>query len=442
MEPSTNKDSQGKESDQPHEPRNRRRAHDEVHNWPASPPAAPGQHLQHGFADVHQPHWGDGVGEDETQVDRDMANMRLCGIPVGDRYQRPTMAEYKAMPNYGRYDNYPWDAPNQPDQISWAQCMHTYCRFLSVCPMWGCIYQPDSYFGGVSRMLSMTTVFAGTVESFQPQIFTTALATELGIEPSTITLQTEAASVSVTITIQVSWAATAALTANVTHLFTNPVRAQAALGVAVEQFGGVREIEYKPPSPPPPSPGRPPSAPPDPPTPPKPPEFPSPLPPPSPPAPPPNEALCIAGHWPLYTNALVALDASISLFAPTVDAFYFHSNWYYMPRPYRGSQRSGDCPSFASHIPPVPPMSPPVPPSAPPLPPSVPPADACATDGTDDMCSPFDGATWSSAIASYHFYLYDETPNDGVDLRLWEWPRVTPTDGQLANNGICKRLQL
>ena len=40
-------------------------------------------------------------------------------------------------------------------------------------------------------------------------------------------------------------------------------------------------------------------------------------------------------------------------------------------------------------------------------------------------------------MSSYHFYLYDETP-DGVDLRLWEWPRVTPTDDQLANNGVCE----
>jgi len=56
------------------------------------------------------------------------------------------------------------------------------------------------------------------------------------------------------------------------------------------------------------------------------------------------------------------------------------------------------------------------------------------------MCSPFSGATWSSAyISSYHFYLYDETP-DGVDLRLWEWPRVTPKDDQLANNGVCTPL--
>ena len=41
-------------------------------------------------------------------------------------------------------------------------------------------------------------------------------------------------------------------------------------------------------------------------------------------------------------------------------------------------------------------------------------------------------------MSSYHFYLYDETP-DGVDLRMWEWPRVTPKDDQLASNGVCER---
>ena len=43
------------------------------------------------------------------------------------------------------------------------------------------------------------------------------------------------------------------------------------------------------------------------------------------------------------------------------------------------------------------------------------------------------------SAAEYHFYLYDETP-DGVDLKLWEWPRLTPQDAQLANNGICTLL--
>jgi len=57
---------------------------------------------------------------------------------------------------------------------------------------------------------------------------------------------------------------------------------------------------------------------------------------------------------------------------------------------------------------------------------------------TDNQCSPFKAAEWSAAFtSSYHFYLYDETP-DGVDLRLWEWPRVTPVDDQLAGNDVCE----
>ena len=79
----------------------------------------------------------------------------------------------------------------------------------------------------------------------------------------------------------------------------------------------------------------------------------------------------------------------------------------------------------------------PLPPPPPPNPPPPPAADACAADGSDDTCAPFAGASWSSVAAEYHFYLYDETP-DGVDVRLWEWPRVTPTDDQLASNGVCE----
>jgi hypothetical protein len=39
--------------------------------------------------------------------------------------------------------------------------------------------------------------------------------------------------------------------------------------------------------------------------------------------------------------------------------------------------------------------------------------------------------------AQYHLYLYDET-DDGVDLKLWEWPRITPQDAQLAGNNFCE----
>ena len=94
-------------------------------------------------------------------------------------------------------------------------------------------------------------------------------------------------------------------------------------------------------------------------------------------------------------------------------------------------------PPSPSPPPPSPPSPPPSPPPPPPPPSPPPAADVCAADGSDDTCSPFAGATWSSVAAEYHFYLYDETP-DGVDLKLWEWPRITPTDNQLAGNGVCE----
>ena len=90
----------------------------------------------------------------------------------------------------------------------------------------------------------------------------------------------------------------------------------------------------------------------------------------------------------------------------------------------------------AKHTSPPPPMPPPPPSPSPPPPPPPSPA-VCAADGSDDTCSPFAGATWSSVAAQYHFYLYDET-DDGTDLKLWEWPRLTPQDAQLAGNGVCE----
>lgn len=100
----------------------------------------------------------------------------------------------------------------------------------------------------------------------------------------------------------------------------------------------------------------------------------------------------------------------------------------YPPTPPSSPPRAGIAPSQ-----PVPPL-PAVPPSPTPPPPSPPPVH-CGRE--DNMCSPFKAADWSSAFSSYHFYLYDETP-DGIDLRLWEWPRVTPVDDQLAFNGVCE----
>ena len=109
---------------------------------------------------------------------------------------------------------------------------------------------------------------------------------------------------------------------------------------------------------------------------------------------------------------------------PASQAFVFFNTTYYMPKNFPGAQLGGSCPTHAFSLP-----SPPPPPPSPPF--------TCAPDGSDDVCSPFVGATWSSSVASYHFYLYDDT-SDGVDLKLWEWPRITPADNQLRANGLCE----
>jgi hypothetical protein len=107
------------------------------------------------------------------------------------------------------------------------------------------------------------------------------------------------------------------------------------------------------------------------------------------------------------------------------------------PRPPYPPMRPPRPPKPPAPRPHMPPLTPPpqewtVPPA--PAPPPMPPVQCSYTD---NQCSPFKAADWGSAFSSYHFYLYDETP-DGVDLRLWEWPRVTPVDDQLAGNGVCE----
>ena len=34
-------------------------------------------------------------------------------------------------------------------------------------------------------------------------------------------------------------------------------------------------------------------------------------------------------------------------------------------------------------------------------------------------------------------YVYDET-DDGLDLKVWEWPRTTPSKNDFRNNGFCE----
>jgi len=147
-----------------------------------------------------------------------------------------------------------------------------------------------------------------------------------------------------------------------------------------------------------------------------------PPPPPMPPRPPPSpsspplaeNAYCVDGEWPLFETLLEA--AAHSQGGAGVRAVTTRGLTLYTPNYFKGRiGLQGACPSYAKRL-----------------------RDVCEPSGADDVCSPFANAEWSAAfISSYHFYLYDETP-DGLDLRLWEWPRVTPKDDQLANNGVCE----
>ena len=237
---------------------------------------------------------------------------------------------------------------------------------------------------------SASFVISGSVDTFDPVPLTYTLATALAVNVSAVTLTVEPASIRVTAVIEVLKRKAAALASTMDALFANVSAASAILGVAVDSYTPAQIVNHSPPPSQPPPPPEAPAPPPRPPRSPRPPSRP-----PSPPRPP----------RPPRPPALPP------------------------PAPRR--------PPTPPHLPPRPPQQP-RPPKRPPLPPRSPLAQPCAADGSDDTCSPFEGADWSSAMSSYHFYLYDETP-DGVDVRMWEWPRVTPKDDQLANNGVCER---
>ena len=256
---------------------------------------------------------------------------------------------------------------------------------------------------------SSSFVISGTIYEFEPVILTTALATALEINASTVNLTAEGASIRVTATIEVPTRNSAALVSKIDTLFSNVSAASATLGVAVETYEGTSFTEYMPPPAAPSSPPRPPQSPPRPPQ--------SPLPPSHPPSPP---------HPPRPPRP-PALPPPAPRRPPTPP--------HPPPRPPQLPWPPNPPPSPSP--PPPPPSSPPPQPPNPPLPPRNPPTQPCAEDGSDDTCSPFAAATWSSALAEFYMYLYDETPDD-QDFKIWEWPRVEPSGDAFRNNGYCE----
>jgi hypothetical protein len=150
--------------------------------------------------------------------------------------------------------------------------------------------------------ITATFTVAGDVSSFNRNAFRDALATQLGVSPSVITLNVFSASVGVEATI--TYPSPAAASVAATTLAATPAATlSAALGVTVQAVANVAPtvitvVASPPPSPPPPSPPPsppPPSPPPSPPPPSPPPSPPPPSSPPSPPASPPPAYLTGTG---------------------------------------------------------------------------------------------------------------------------------------------------
>ena len=314
-----------------------------------------------------------------------------------------------------------------------------------------------------SESVQVDLVFEGTLESFPAPQVEQSLAVALASDVGDVTITLEAGSVIGHLRVLATPLRIDTIYNRVLNITQSAAEASRVLGVTVEQVVSVQRVGASPSAPP-----APPQAPPRPSG-----------PPPSPSAPPAqtvlSHALTLVGtpatiDMEAFTGAVsIALrigtayiDATVEQIAPALSRVQMgvRSNRLMLPRmmSYRfGTTEAANATLspygiYVAHpLPPSPPSPPtePAPPAAPPSPPSPPappaspptpplPAHKCIPSGADDVCSPFVDATWSSAVASYHFYLYDEVP-DGVDLRLWEWPRVTPTDNQLANNGICAR---
>ena len=285
-----------------------------------------------------------------------------------------------------------------------------------------CDYVPPAS----NRMIQTRLLFSGTVETFPVGQLQTNFAYAVDVPVQDVEVYVQPGSVSANIRVAASENnlvfvrnRMVAVTANVSH-------ASAKIGFPVEKIVEAPNVQEESPHAPPPPPGNPPPPPrnPQPPT--------SPPPPPSStvhnwtvhvrgnPAQIDKDAFIGAASLALRISAL-SINATVTAYAPGISRVNasVHSARPVMPRliesrygtVFMANETMKTVGLYAEH--------------------------PCALDGSDDICSPFDGADWSSAMSSYHFYLYDETP-DGVDLRLWEWPRVTPQDDQLAYNGVCE----
>jgi hypothetical protein len=284
-----------------------------------------------------------------------------------------------------------------------------------------CDYVPPAASAGIEVRM----VFAGTVETFPVGQLQTSFAYAVDVPVQDVDVHIEPASVRARIRVAAAPANIVYVRNRILAVTANASHATSKIGFPVVTIEEVVEQAESPKAPPPP-----PGAPPPPPS------------PPSPPSPPARPPASTVHHWTVHVRgnppqidkdtfigatsvalriSARSINATVTAHAPGISRVNASVRSDRSRMPYLIDRRYGTVldandtlKSFGLYA-----------------------EHPCALDGSDDACSPFDGADWSSAISSYHFYLYDETP-DGVDLRLWEWPRVTPKDDQLASNGICE----
>ena len=311
-----------------------------------------------------------------------------------------------------------------PYHIGWQANDQPWDNECEVAAELQCDYVPPSS----SRSIQTRLLFSGTVETFPVGQLQTNFAYAVDVPVQDVEVHVQPGSVSANIRVVTAEHnlvyvrnRMAVVTANVSH-------ASSKIGFPVEKIQEAPTIQAQSPNAPPPPPGSPPH-------PPRPPS------PPQPPAQPPANTV---HHWTVYvrgnpaqidkdafiaaaslalrTSAL-SINATVSAHRPgmsRVDASVRSDR----PRiPQFIEQGYGNLVTanntlkvfnlYAESV-----------------------VEQCAADGSDDTCSPFATASWSSVASSYYMYLYDETA-DGTDLKVWEWPRVTPSGHFFRDNGFC-----
>jgi hypothetical protein len=285
-----------------------------------------------------------------------------------------------------------------------------------------CDYVPPAS----NRMLQTRILFSGTVETFPVGQLQTNFAYAVDVPVQDVEVHVQPGSVSANIRVAAAENNLVYVRNRMLAVVANVSHASAKIGFPVEKIVEAPNVQEQSPNAPPPPPGAPP-------------------PPPSPPRPPSAPPSNTVHYWTVYVRgnpaqvdkdtfigaasvalriSALSINATVSAHRPgisRIDASVRSARPrmpQFIERKY-GSLATANhtLKTFGLYAESV--------------------VEQCATDGSDDTCSPFQTASWSSVASSYYMYLYDETA-DGTDLKVWEWPRVTPSGHFFRDNGFCE----